>query len=386
MSVQNKSRSENGKSHKVSRSAVLCEELATLACELGPQAKFPTVTQLRSRWGGSLATLNMALSELESRHIIYRKHGVGIFVSPHLVSQKVWYHVGLICPPNLLSMGHSPFWDILVQRAEERAVAHGEDLSFHFALPESQSRHESAPFHSGLVHAIENGQLHGILAIQLKPNAMQWLENCGVPVVAHHQVKHDMNALVQMGVETLVARGCRQLALWSPVSPQQIRDSYHAEGARHFAIQYKEFFRAAVGRNQLPFHEEFTRQNLNLLEKGNSQVILEREQGYQTALEVLSQTPRPDGIVIIDDLMTPGVLAALEKLGLKIGKDIHIATRSNAQSPVLAGHENHLIRLEFDPKETVDALFHKLDTLMKGEKPLELMSSVLPHLRLPEDK
>ena len=55
--------------------------LSDLAHELGPDAKLPTVAELRARLGVSVVTLNEALHEAESRQLIYRRHGVGIYVS-----------------------------------------------------------------------------------------------------------------------------------------------------------------------------------------------------------------------------------------------------------------------------------------------------------------
>ena len=64
---------------KQTRFQLACERLIELAHELGPDAKLPTVLQLRDRLGISIATLNSVLNELEAQRVVRRKHGIGQF-------------------------------------------------------------------------------------------------------------------------------------------------------------------------------------------------------------------------------------------------------------------------------------------------------------------
>jgi DNA-binding LacI/PurR family transcriptional regulator len=99
-----------------------------------------------------------------------------------------------------------------------------------------------------------------------------------------------------------------------------------------------------------------------------------QEQGYRAVQEVYggqSLPEAPDGLVIINDLMTVGALAAFRESGLRLGEDVKIATHSNKNSNVLLGYEPLLSRLEIDPTAVVCALFDTLETLMKGETPPE---------------
>ena len=112
----------------------------------------------------------------------------------------------------------------------------------------------------------------------------------------------------------------------------------------------------------------------------------EREQGYETACAVFAAgenrgETRPDGILIVNDLMTLGVMKALENLGLEVGRDIQIATLANAGSPILTDYEDRLIRLEFDAQEVTAELFAMLETLMRGETIAQPSVKVAPHLR-----
>lgn len=58
-----------------------CIKLHDMALELGPEAKLPTMLELRDRFGMSVKTLNTAVRELERRQILCSINGVGIYVA-----------------------------------------------------------------------------------------------------------------------------------------------------------------------------------------------------------------------------------------------------------------------------------------------------------------
>lgn len=57
-----------------------CEEITSLAQEMGSNAQLPTMVQLRESLGVSMNTLHAALRELESQQVVRSVHGVGIYV------------------------------------------------------------------------------------------------------------------------------------------------------------------------------------------------------------------------------------------------------------------------------------------------------------------
>ena len=93
---------------------------------------------------------------------------------------------------------------------------------------------------------------------------------------------------------------------------------------------------------------------------------------------------RPDGLIILDDVMTRGALTTLHRLGLHAGQDIVIASHANKTSSVLHGYEHCLIRLEFDPAEIVQALFALLDAQLQGRPLPAPLPPLQPHLILPD--
>lgn len=84
--------------------------------------------------------------------------------------------------------------------------------------------------------------------------------------------------------------------------------------------------------------------------------------GYNLARRVFaSDQPRPDGLVIDDDIVASGVHRALEELGVRIGEDVRIVTHANAGSPIGFGLHGRVIQIVFDPADFVAAMFSLLD-------------------------
>jgi DNA-binding LacI/PurR family transcriptional regulator len=344
-----------------SKTQALSEHLVDMARDLGPGAKMPTVQELRRELNISIATLDSALAQLESRKVIERKHGVGIFVSPHL-HQKA---IGLICDPAFFRAGSSPFWQQMIEGARERSVAKGDTFRFYLAIP---SHRENLPVHDDLIEDVRAGRLHGALFIGHNKPAVFWLKEQGVPSVAFAgwsecSVHLDYADFVRQAAQTLTKKGCAKLGLLVPWEagvepPEEPFYSQAAQSLQRFAKTKKiditpEWIweaRVLASRVQVPESHE--------------------EQGYQAALSLFkNKKVRPDGLIITDDLMTRGAMRACEKLNLQLGRDLEIVSHGNRGSSVLRGYDDGLTVIEFDPAKVTRSMFDALESLMNGDTP-----------------
>ena len=367
-------------SHQTKTQA-LCSYLTELANKLGPDAKLPTMQQLCESLGVSVVTLNRALSELEGQNIIQRKHGVGIFVSPRLNQRTI----GLVYDRDIFQAGASPFCGLLVEAARTRAASSSEKFSFYLAIPSK----EGFPVHDDLVEDIRARRLHGILfAGEGNPQAVEWLLRHDVALVAvaytpiaPWRVKIDWPEFVRLGVASLAQQGCKKIGLWIPVGVGLGR----TEGEVSFAEL--DAFRKALKKESLPFEAACVWENENMVIEPvvPHPPMTNQEQGFRAASEVFGSTAskgeRPDGIVILDDMMTRGAVVALGQLGVRPGQNLKIATHTNRGSTVLMGYEENLTLMEIDPDEIVQASFAMLETLMAGSTPPEPTVSIKPKLR-----
>src|SRR4028118_1527356 len=128
-----------------------------MAYRLGPDQKFPTALQLCESLKVSPVTLNSALRELEESDVIYRRHAVGIFVSPNLRRS-----ISLLCSPSFFTQGDvADFWGLLIEVATKHAQHQNAGLRCDFTLPAQKPISLS----SSLQHDLLSGEIHGVMGI-----------------------------------------------------------------------------------------------------------------------------------------------------------------------------------------------------------------------------
>ncbi len=174
----------------------VCLELTELVQRLGPEAKFPTIRELAESLPASVATINQALQELEAQGLVVRRHGVGIFVAPHLPRQRI----ALICRPEFFqAIGSSPFWGLLLEHAKQRATEHKEELQLFF----TDDNFSPSSF-------------HGVIGIGLEYCVIKRIVAGGLPVVAFagpgaYAVGFDHDLLLAQGRAALESLGCQRI-------------------------------------------------------------------------------------------------------------------------------------------------------------------------------
>lgn len=352
---------------------ILCERLRMLALQLGPDARFPTVSELCQTLDVSIVTLDSALRTLEAQKVISRKRGVGIFVRSSLHTRSIC----LLCSSDHLGSGVSPFWEILIERAREQALSREDEFRLHITNPFDSVK---SPLDDGLMTDIRAGRVHGVLGVGLSQEAADW-------VVAHHapcvgfagagpwQVQVDYPELVRLGVDALAEQGCNRIGLWNP-----------NWGAFIGMSKYMQSFRLALKQNNLPFFPDLIHPNVDaLLAPRETLRLTDQEHGYRTAMEVFdtSGALRPDGIVITNDVTAQGALVAMRNLNVCVGSEVKIASHANRGSKVLLGYDHILTLIEVDPAKVVGKMFNLLETLIGGQDPASQVSLIKPGLRRP---
>jgi DNA-binding LacI/PurR family transcriptional regulator len=239
------------------------------------------------------------------------------------------------------------------------------------------------------VQALHENRLNGLLFVgEQNPQALQWLQQQDVPLVALaytpialHRVKINHAHAVRLGVQALAEQGCRRLGLWIP----------HGVGlgraGRQKSFPELDSFKQALQKHNLAYNPDWVWQLDSLTDQVPVDAEPNQEQGLRAAREVFDHRGKtstrevPDGLVIDDDMMTRGALATFDKLGIRTGSDIKIASHTNRGSTVLTGYEDELTLIEVDPAEIVQAMFVMLEALMDGKKPASKILSIKPQLR-----
>jgi len=353
-----------------SKTHALSEHLASIAMSLGPEAKLPTIQELRRELNVSIATLDNALTQLEIQKVIYRKHGVGIFVSPHVGKKSI----GLVCDPGFFRAGMSPFWQEIIEGLRAYGVSKGESCRFYLALPSVQG---NFPVPDDLIEDIRNKRLDGVLFIGVNQPAVQWILDQNIPVVAfagwsQWEVQINYPALLHLAFDAIKANHCQEIGFLTPffvINGEQVTNP-------HDTIHQ---FNQLVAEHQLTTRPEWiwTPDRLAL-------ETTQQEQGYNAILSIFggerTLSDGPKCIICNDDMMTRGALVAMQKLGIRVGEDLKIVTHTNKGSSVLQGYENDLWRIEVDPAAIVAAMFSLINALLEGQKPTKHTILIAPEI------
>ena len=126
------------------------------------------------------------------------------------------------------------------------------------------------------------------------------IEACPIPLVGD-QTPYDVTLnraeVIDMMVRDLAARGCRRLGLLS----------WHSE----------ELFRRSVAGHGLRTEEAWIRSDLNPSQRGS---------GWDDLREIWTAAgEKPDGLVILDDMLFLDAQEAIRELGIQVPQDLQLA-------------------------------------------------------------
>jgi DNA-binding LacI/PurR family transcriptional regulator len=109
-----------------------CIKLHEMAEELGPDAKLPTMSELRLKLGTSMQTVNDAVRELEKRSVLRSVYGVGIYVAQaggaQIARRTVTGNIGFISTIAPDPANDSEHWQLLLAGMRTEASKHKRHL------------------------------------------------------------------------------------------------------------------------------------------------------------------------------------------------------------------------------------------------------------------
>lgn len=347
-------------------------EVTRMANKRGPGVKLPTAQQLAKQLGVTLTTLDRSLAKLESKGIIQRRQGSGIYASNHLLNK----HIGLVFGRNIFQMGSSAFYLLLLQHCEKKAAMEQDQFSFYLAPPNKESHRGGSAFNQDLADSLKQGKLDGLVLCEIDASEQEeWLKSQNIPAVAlapsklFSSVGINTKKLIDSCVETLAKQGCQSVGLLGILS-------------RHVKL-----FEDAVAKYKMKIRQECV---IHPDDESDPPFDTHETLGREWMQRCLDRCGGadhlPDGIVITDDILARGAALKIKELGIRPGIDVKIASHANKGSLVLEYWQDSMILAEVDPKRVVETMFKMLDTLMSGDKLKRKRVTLTPQIRVPPSK
>lgn len=357
------------------------QSIRALIADMNPHDRLPNFNDMRSELRVSAVTLDRALGMAEEHGLVVRQQGKGIFVAPHVRLKTVGIYMGI----DPFGANHSPVWRGITDQLRDCCAA--DEFETHLFLDPPTT----APVNvvrQQLTNEFAAGRLQGVIYLcGTGPEQFDWLMGLKIPMVAHHpnrqshtaSVVLDEPALIRMGVQSLAEQGCKRIGLLS---------HFCVEDAKQSAGKLEQF-QAALAEHGLVYDPAWSAHCVRTRAQWNAPNAQSyKELGYDAVFNLLSPLPakspaRPDGLLSLDDMLTSGAMAALNRLDIRPGVDLAVATLANKDSSSLLGYEHQLTFLEYDPAETARTMHAMLMELIAGRKLASNIAYIEPLARTP---
>ncbi len=309
--------------------------------ELRPGEPLPSVRTLMESLQVSMPTVRAAQAILASEGLIEARQGSGVFVAE---SQPGW-RIGVLSDLDLLHPRTGHFFRALASDVMERFRELGGQPILYTGRYCSPLEPPAGPVCPQFWEDIEAGRLDGAVIVDAWLNN-DYFERCRrspVPLVGSftgYGVATDTPGIVAAAVRRLAAQGCTRLGLMT---------------WEHDAAV--EPFRRAVAEHGLSTQEAWIKDDISPNLAGA---------GWDEFREIWAASPeKPDGLVILDDLLFADAQMAIFELGLDVPGQLRLAMQANrgAELPLRLP----AAVLEIDPAEAADFLVETLARRLHGD-------------------
>ncbi len=306
--------------------------------------RLPSLTVLAQAYPQSLMTLYKALKRLEESGYISMEQGRGTFVRRTRSPRRV----AILANADIFRHSYVPFVFQAVQHAHAFFVRVGMDAQFYC---EDMLNETGLP--AGLLHELESGKLAGILSIDARFTSRYMLRDewkrIAVPVVnlgaspASHTIYVDRRVFIERATALAAQRGCSRLALME-------RDEHLREHLDCFNdVCLRHGIQACPHPARMPSPE-----------------LSFEEYGFDLMQRLWRADPRPDMVIVPDDVIAKGVAQAALMLRLSVPRDLTVIAMTNRGARFF--YPVSVVRYDVDVEALVARAARMLLDLMAGVK------------------
>ncbi len=304
----------------------ICENLRgqILSGNFAPGTRLPSVRELAATWGSSVFTIQTALKELVKQGWIDRRHGSGTFIAD---PKSRFLDVGIYYGGDFRTNTSTGFIRNLhfsmldqLQRLKKRAhvfIDHRPDYKQKSVMP-------------AVMKAIAERRIQALISPSINHFNCQALAELALPTAfisnpfSSKNTDFDTEQLFREGMRQLSAQGCRSVGL---ISNLWLSDS-DTPAEQGYQKSYYDHFHQAAEAAEVATRDEW------ILRPDDFVHDLEKH-GYDEMKKMLRLREKPDGIIVLPDMVAIGVVIAVLELG-----------RTTAPKPMkFVFHRNAHIRL-----------------------------------------
>ena len=302
-----------------------------------PGEKLSGMHELRRRYGVSINTIGAALDILASEGLVEKRRGSGVYVSDRAVRRRI----GILSELDLFDSRISPYWRSAASALKSQLEAAGYLPQLYIGNAEPGPGASDEPTCPRFWEDAAAGRLDGAVILDV-PSIDAWytrVRGCPIPAVGSntlYTVTYDLAAITREAVARLVAQGCRHLGFIA----------WHGEA---------EFIEAVKNHGLTPC-DAWVRADLDPAIRGA---------GWEEFREIWMASEKPDGLVVLDDMLFADMQLAILELGVGIPRDLRlaVATSREALPPIRVP----LTAFETDPAELTAELAALLRQRLAGE-------------------
>lgn len=316
-----------------------------------PGVPLPPVPELMAELSSSRVTLDKVYNLLEQQGLIERKWRKGVFVADRLTTTG---EVAIVLKRTLLDPGASRTYALACSGL--RGALHDFNPKWAVKLHLGEGTVSDLEMFTflDLLEPTVLPRLRGVLSFHSLQAMEAKLAAADVPVVYVGTsapwgpgVFLDHDRMVRDGIRRLAEAGCRRVALlWSWMIGQPTKGGEGEVAAAAAADCGVEFREEGIGHDLGGWTERH---------------------GYELFMRLWWQPERPDGVMVVDDVLCHGVLRAIQELRVNLPGDLRLVTHANRG--IDFPYPRPVSRVEFDLNEWTGKAVKMLETRIRGGCP-----------------
>jgi len=285
--------------------------------KLSPGEKIPSTSALAKTWSTDVCTVHAALTTLQKEGLLARYPGKGTFVQKR---EERLTKVGIYYDHHTFGNGKSLFLQSLNMALKTELDIRGIEMDTWIdPRPTEQTGAPWAPF----AKAAENRSFQALIVPGTNRELLRWQTRLPVPTAfltgeagIPNRVNTDEKQFIDIGLRALSEQGCRSVGMiapWATCEPYNRFFSHFTDVSRALGLTVKnEWMRLAPDPGAM--HRP-----------GQAYDYF----GYQEFLALWSYPDRPEGLIVLDDVVARGVIAALLEKSVPVPRELKLVLQKN---------------------------------------------------------